>query len=136
MDIKETGEIQSLFISHSRYFFDWVIVWADFRQVIFFPNILNYQEKTPDVEFAVGADSPKVWAKPALVRCTWCYARLLAIDLKTDYLNAAETTLPISKIERRTLCFSEFKEWIASELQRPPKTHGIFLRKHNYPEYL
>jgi len=30
--------------------------------------------KMPKVESAVGAESPKVWAAPALIRCTWCWA--------------------------------------------------------------
>jgi len=29
-----------------------------------------WRTKPPDAESAVGAESPKVWATPALVRCT------------------------------------------------------------------
>jgi len=31
-------------------------------------------EKSQSVESAVGVESPKVWAKPALVQCTRCWA--------------------------------------------------------------
>ena len=32
----------------------------------------TWLEKPPDAESAVGAESPKVWATPELVRCTQC----------------------------------------------------------------
>ena len=46
-----------------------------------------WREKLPDAEPVVGAESPKVWATPALVRCTQCWHVLDFNELRFAEIN-------------------------------------------------